>query len=403
MSKEDVEPAREHSLKKCTKLYSFRWLSQPITQEEARALRLVQGVAIHVGRSRRQPVADEQTEDNLMRGGRSIRGALMDIDHAAFPEILPIDPVHYKEAYGLETLFPVGQVFDGEYEDKQVEFIASIWDDKVYDMVVKGQFKGCSVVEEYRNEKHVSDGVGANVTEGSTFPLLALCLEAEPAYPGTWVKPWSPETATLVPEEQAKARLQEPLIIEVPIPNTKTIKKYSLEQKDGVTRASIESVNLSDKTSDDLEDKVAHAIAKMNEKLEALKEEVRQMREEKVLVERELHLLKEDHTQLKEFGRASPTGMIEAHPARQVRGKTCDHINFLSALPEDRDVPRKLPTEIFQGWMKAVERNTQGCNHEKFTRPYTINKDFIPIKFVSQETLLNWLHNIRRVLSYEVE
>jgi len=378
------------------RLYSFRWLTRPITEEEARALRLVKGVAIHVGLSKRQPTPDQQTEENLLRGGRSLRGALIDIDHSA---VMEVDTTHYKEKYGLESLFPIGQVVDAEYEDEKVEYLASIWDDKVYEMIEKGMFKGSSVVEEYRSEQiRQIDGM-ARITEGSTFPLLALCLETEPAYPNTWIRLWRPEAATSVPEEQAKAKLQEPLILEVPIPDTKTAKKYSLT----ASELKIETVKL----ADDLEDKVAHAIVKikeeMDKKFEALKDEIRLLREEKTRVELELQILKEDHMQLKEFGRAPPTGLIEAAPSKQTKGKICDHTNFLAALPEDRDIPRKLPTEFFRGWMEAVERDTQGCAHEKFIKPYTINKDFIPVKFVGQETLLNWAHNVRRVLSREVE
>jgi hypothetical protein len=370
------------------KSYSFNWLKRPISEDEVKALRLVRGVAIHTGLSKRKPVPDLMPEDNLLRGGRSLRGALIDIDHAS---VMEVNHQHYKEAYGLDTLFPVGQVLDAEYEDDRAEFIASIWDDKVYELISSGKIKGCSVVEEYRNEqiKRI-DGL-ASITEGSTFPLLALCLETEPAYPNTWVKPY---------QEVEKAKEVEiidkgPLVLELQIPNTKTIKKYSLMND----KLRIDDVKLSD---------LEAYMRIMNEKFEALKEEVRALREEKEKVEKELASIKEDYTQLKEFGRAKPTGIIEAYPSRQ-KNKKCNHKEFLSSFPIEQDLRsmKFIPSDHYLSWALAVERNCSyedgsHCPHYQMIRPYTISAKSVIVPRVNQETALSFIRVIRNALSKEL-
>ncbi|MEM3383857.1 MAG: hypothetical protein QW698_07470 [Nitrososphaerales archaeon] len=373
------------------KMYSFSWLPRPITEDEVKALRLVKGVAIHAGLSKKQPIADKQTEDNLMRGGRSLRGALIDIDHAS---VMSIDQSHYKEKYGLESLFPIGQVLDAEYEDERVEFIASIWDDKVYDMILQNKFKGCSVVEEYRSEIiEKIDGL-VSITQGSTFPLLALCLESEPAYPNTWVKPLTIEEAITV--DQAKI---EPLTIEVRIPNTDTMKKYSLTSS-GIK---IETVKLKDKT--ELED----VIEEINKKIEALKDEIRQIRDEKQQVEKEIQALKEDHAQLMRFGKEKPTALIEAYPSRQVKGNKCNHSEFLKTFPMEQDLRsfKSIPSDYYLSWALSVERNCSyedgsHCPHYQLIRPHTISAKQVILPRVNQETALSFIRIIRNVLSKEI-
>lgn len=364
------------------KLYAFKWLPRPISEDEAKALRLVKGVAIHVGLSKRSPIPDIQKEDNLLRGGRSLRGALIDVDHAS---VIELDYNHYKEKYGLESLFPVGQVLDAEYEDERVEFIASIWDDKVYDMILQNKFKGCSVVEEYRREIIGRiDGL-ANITEGSTFPLLALCLETEPAYPNTWVKPFT--------FEERDAKIQEQLIFEVKIPSSIAIKRYSLERG----KLKIETLK------DDF-------IEKINNEIEVLKDELRKLREEKNRVEKELQMLKEDRTQLTRFGKESPSALIEAYPSRQIKGNKCNHSKFLEAFPLEQDLRsfKSIPSEYLISWALSVERNCSyedgtHCPHYQMIRPYTISAKNVIVKRVNQESVLSFIRVIRNALNKEVE
>jgi hypothetical protein len=371
------------------KSYSFNWLKRPISEDEVKALRLVKGVAIHKGLSKREPIPDLMIEDNLIRASRTLRGALIDIDHASVQDL---DYNHYKEKYGLEILFPVGQVIDAEYEDDRAEFIASIWDDKVYELISSGKIKGCSVVEEYRSEqiKRI-DGL-ASITDGSTFPLLALCLETMPAYPNTWVKPYQD---VVEGKEISKEIRLEQLVFEVQIPNTKTIKKYSLMND----KLRIDDIKLSD---------LEAYMRMMNEKFEELKEEVRALREEKEKVEKELASIKEDYTQFKEFGKAKPTGIIEAYPSRQ-KNKKCNHKEFLSSFPIEQDLRsmKYIPSDHYLSWALAVERNCSyedgsHCPHYQLIRPYTISAKSVIVPRVNQETALSFIRVIRNVLSKEL-
>ncbi|MGB9660364.1 MAG: hypothetical protein ACPLY9_07635, partial [Nitrososphaerales archaeon] len=307
-----------------------------------------------------------------------------DIDHAS---VMEVNHNHYKEKYNLDVLFPVGQVLDAEYEDERVEFIASIWDEKVYDMITKNMFKGCSVVEEYRSEEVKKiDGL-ASITQGSTFPLLALCLETEPAYPNTWIRPFEQV------EEGVESKVVEgALMIEVQIPNTKTIKKYSLAQN----KLRIETINLSD---------LELFMRSMKEKFEELKDEVRQLRKEKEKVEKELQSIKEDHAQLKEFGKHAPTAIIEAYPSRQ-KEKKCNHKEFLESFPLEQDLRsmRSIPSDYYLSWAIAVERNCSyedgsHCPHYQMIRPYTISAKSVIVPRINQETALSFIRVIRNALS----
>ena len=162
-----------------------------ITPDELFAMRLVKGVAMSEGELKS---GDLMSRDNVIAGGGAMRAsaimgnAQLDIDH--FETELPPS---YKEKYGAEIAdpYPPGLIVDAQAVENhiegknvmQVEFIAIIKNQKVYDMIKQGLFKGCSVVD-YNRGLTCTDKCSY---QGSAYLSNTLILDEVPNSQSTWV------------------------------------------------------------------------------------------------------------------------------------------------------------------------------------------------------------------------
>ena len=175
--------------------HSFTW-PVPIDMakmdpQEFFAMRMVKGVAMTEGELKS---GDLMTRDNVIAGGGAMRAsalmgkAQLDIDHYE-AEL----PPSYITKYGKEIAepYPPGTIVDAQAVENnvdgknvmQVEFLAIMHNEKVYEMIKQGLIKGCSVVDYSR---------GLNCTDkcsyqGSAYLSNTLILDEVPNSNGTWV------------------------------------------------------------------------------------------------------------------------------------------------------------------------------------------------------------------------
>ena len=138
---------------------------------------------------------DVMTRDNVLAGGGAMRAsalmgkATLDIDHLETRL-----PAEYGRKYGKEINepYPPGFIVDAQSVENEVdgkklmqaEFIAIIENNKVFDMIKQGLFKGCSVVDYSRNMRCNPE---ACEYEGSAYLSNTLILDEVPNSNGTWV------------------------------------------------------------------------------------------------------------------------------------------------------------------------------------------------------------------------
>ena len=184
------------------RLLSFRWL-RGISPRLAEELRLVELVAVYEGDSRHAGTSIEPkvriSRDEVLKSARTLRGALIDIDHALIDPATRLRAPIYRARYGIDITGPVGQVIDAEAEYNEevgrlsVEGVASIWDEGVYRLAAEGRFRGCSVVQQYRAERcYVDSSLHVCEAKGTYYPMVTLVLEGVPAFPLTSVRPLDP-------------------------------------------------------------------------------------------------------------------------------------------------------------------------------------------------------------------
>jgi hypothetical protein len=194
-----IKNTKKHSLS-----HSFQWaLPLELGENSAEELMLIKGVAMRAGEMKR---GERMSAENLNFAAGAMSAAAMfglvplNIDH--YQDKLP---EKYEEQYGKEINdpYPIGLVLDAavsenisEHDGKkytEVEFIGSITNPFVYDMIKRGMFKGGSVVDYYRKE---TCDCGADQThdvcnqcdiEGSHFLEHTLILDEVPNSNGTWV------------------------------------------------------------------------------------------------------------------------------------------------------------------------------------------------------------------------
>ncbi len=404
------------------KLYSFKWIG-PIPEEWAKALRLVKFVAIYAGESAHPGDAHSPkarlTDEEILRSARTLKGALIDIDHALVNILTQLNAGKYAEKWGLNILGPVGQVLDAEAEYNEevggiaVEGIATIWDQRVYDLIKEGRFKGCSVVQFYRSERcsvedhHVCD------YEGSWYPMVSLVLEHEPAFPKTFVKPLELEKYEA---KEAAESIAESFI--VPVPGTGLIVQYSLEDggfkrsvyrlKDEVPSIDVPLIHAKDDTLlravvdmlDDVKKRLRELVDLVSSMQRVIESKIERYAVELGEIRERLAALESRATtpsfKLAAIPRAKPSGLIEAKP---VKGNgPCNHREFLASLPEkppDTEngyVPAKDYLEIF----RAAESETAGCGHGRLLDAWRLPDG---VFMVSQTRYMAFLSFLREVLS----
>ncbi len=289
-----------------SRVFSFSWLGE-ISAELAEGMMLAELIAIHEGESRHLGTPREPririTREEIIRSARTLRGALIDIDHALSDPKVQLRAEYYREKYGLGTLGPVGQVLDAEAEDNPevgglaVEAVASIWDKTVYKLIQDGVFKGCSVVQKYRFDKCVQGTSYVCDAVGVSYPMVSLVLEGEPAFPKTTVRP-------LRIDRIKQGRLQE---IKVPTRIAGISIHYSYSPCSGFSRRLLETSQVT----------------------------------------------------------VRPTGMIEASPIFK-ENKPCDHSGFIDSLKKfDLQTPHMIPTQIYLDLMRSALAETSDCGHRE--------------------------------------
>ena len=124
-------------------------------------MRMIKGVAMSEGKLKS---GDMMVRDNVIAGAGAMRAsaimgkAQLDIDHHEITL-----PKSYSEKYGsgIADPYPLGFIVDAQAQENevdgeklmQVEFLATIENEKVYDLIKSGQIKGCSVVDYSRGLK----------------------------------------------------------------------------------------------------------------------------------------------------------------------------------------------------------------------------------------------------------
>lgn len=313
---------------------SFSWLGE-MSPELAEGMMLVELIAIHEGESRHPGTPTEprirMTREEIIRSARTLRGALIDIDHALTDPKIQLRAEYYYEKYGLRALGPVGQVLDAEAEDNPevgglaVEAIASIWDKTVYKLVQDGAFKGCSVVQKYRFDRCVQGSTHICDAVGVSYPLVSLVLEGEPAFPKTAVRPLSIDRIM-------QGKLRE---IKVPTRIGGISIHYSYSPCSGFSRRLVE-------TSQET---------------------------------------------------ARPTGMIEASPISKEHG-SCDHSSFIESLRKfDSQVSPMIPSKIYLDLLRSALAETSHCGHRGLVTAWMLpaTMSYIPsMRFLS---FLSWLRD----------
>lgn len=178
-------------------------MAEGVSRSLAEGLRLVELVAVYEGDSRHAGMPSEPkvriSSDEILRSARTLRGALVDIDHALIDPAVMLRAPHYRSLYGIDITGPVGQVIDAEAEYNEevgrlsVEGVAAIWDEGVYRLAAEGAFRGCSVVQQYRAERcYIDSALHVCEASGINYPMVTLVLEGVPAFPLTSVRPLDP-------------------------------------------------------------------------------------------------------------------------------------------------------------------------------------------------------------------
>ncbi len=297
---------------------SFSWLNE-ISSELAEGMMLAELVAIYEGESRHSGTPSEpkirMTREEITRSARTLRGALIDIDHALVDPRTQLRADYYYEKYGLRTLGPVGQVIDAEAEENPevaglaVEAIASIWDATVYKLVQEGVFKGCSVVQNYRLDRCVKDSSYVCDAVGVSYPMVSLILEGEPAFPKTIVRP-------LGRDRLSNGKRNE---ITVPTRITGLSVQYSYSSCSGVSR------------------KLLH-----------------------------------EYYRIDACQNAGPTGIIEASPVSERHNK-CDHSRFIESLRSlETYTSSMIPAQIYLNLLNSALAETSNCLHHELVSAWEL-------------------------------
>lgn len=180
------------------KLHSFEWnLPMDI---HAKDYMLIKGVAATEGTFKS---TDKFSRDNLAHGTGALSMAaamgmsVLNIDHYSSEPL----PVKYGAKYaGIGSEGICGAVLDADMADNlvsgkklaQTEFVGYVTNKVVYNLIVSGKVKGCSVEDMQRRTvcDCGEDEASCECTiEGSRFVNIGLILEEVPDSHGTWVAP----------------------------------------------------------------------------------------------------------------------------------------------------------------------------------------------------------------------
>ena len=181
----------------------FKWASKLyLTLDDVKALRMIKGSVAVSGKYKR---GEDMTDANVIfaAGGLSLKSfediAQIDIDHFVKKDSVP---QAWRDRHGDAAFdpFPAGFCVDSaavkiktgpqdELEAYSCNFIGSCQNEKVYDMIVDGRFKGCSAVDAARYGADCDKGScnGDSAREGSRFTGFTLVLDKVPNSNGTWV------------------------------------------------------------------------------------------------------------------------------------------------------------------------------------------------------------------------
>jgi len=275
------------------------------------------------------------TREEIVRSARTLRGALIDIDHALTDPKTQLRLEYYYEKYGLRTLGPVGQVLDAEAEENSevgglaVEAVASIWDPAVYRLIEAGAFKGCSVVQKYRSERCVQSPQYVCDAVGVSYPLVSLVLEGEPAFPKTLVRP-------LRIDRVGTGRLQE-LTMPTKIPGISV--HYSYSPCSGYGRRLVETCQAA--------------------------------------------LLKN----------VKPTGIVEASPVSEAQSQ-CDHSSFIESLNSlDLGTLPMVPNQVYFSLLNAALAETSHCEHHDLVSAWVMPTAMAHISSKRFSSFVSWLRD----------
>lgn len=170
--------------------HSFSWVPSDALRDK-----VVRVVAVRAGRSRGEP-SYVMSEEELVRGARTLALKPVDVDHLLFPTpvalLFPDVADAYAEKWGIDVTRWAGTVLDAEAEDGRLEAVVAIEEPRVHALALSGAFRGASVVEWARSEScRATDSGTVCERRGVHFSALSLCLELEPAFEGTGVEPLS--------------------------------------------------------------------------------------------------------------------------------------------------------------------------------------------------------------------
>ena len=177
---------------------AFEWTSSlGFNPDDISKLNLIKGVALSEGELKSGEI---MTRDNVIAGAGAMRAsaimsqATLDIDHHETTL-----PKEYEEKYdpAINDPYPPGFIIDAQaventINDKktmQVEFLAVILNDYVYDLIKSHKIKGCSVVDYPRDldcDKCDTESCTCKYS-GSAYLQNTLILEEVPNSNGTWV------------------------------------------------------------------------------------------------------------------------------------------------------------------------------------------------------------------------
>lgn len=186
--------------------HQFKWpLPMDISEDDLDKLMLIKGAAMTAGEMKHGEIMTDKNvvfATGAMSAGAMMNVVMIDIDHHDSKL-----PSKYENKYGKEINemgYPPAFIIDAgaemnliqpeNEEHMQTEFIGACTNRHVYEMIKKGTFKGCSVVDYYRKEncdcghdqKH--DGPCNSCTiEGSHFMTNTLILDEVPNSNATWV------------------------------------------------------------------------------------------------------------------------------------------------------------------------------------------------------------------------
>jgi len=211
--------------------FSFRWA--PPLPQEALDLRLVKMVATHAGATQDAGTNLSPrwvfTEPDMVRAARTLADKPIDIDHLLnpfpiirfFPEIADA----YREKWGIDVTQYAGWVLDAEEEDGNVEAIGMLDTPEAFRLAVDGHYVGASVVSWARMTRCSDAGEKSEcVEEGVRFYGVTLCLESEPAFSKTWVRP------ILLGDPEVRIERSEVSAVAVPL-GTKALLVYATRSR----------------------------------------------------------------------------------------------------------------------------------------------------------------------------